>query len=163
LNPLDRFDPDRDNPRDFIERLRAKQREHEREQERREAIRRNAAIAKIRQEKAAEAARAVKKPKNQSPPMVGPKHQLGGGVIGSGSTVSTPIPTPNTDPFGLDTLRYHLAEARKESQKLRSAVDAVLAIHTKVEDKREGRDFYCGHCSTAYPCVTVEALLGDDE
>lgn len=141
-----------DTPQGFIERIRAKQRQEDNEREHREAIRRNAAIAKIRQQKAVSAARVFGKPKQQS----------GVGPIGSGSTVLTPTTKPNNDPFGLDDLRHRLAEAEKESQKLRLAVDAALAIHTKVEDKREGRDFYCGYCSTVYPCVTAQALLGED-
>lgn len=160
MNPLDRFDPEVDTPESFIARLREKQRDREREIERRDAIRRNQAIAKIKQQEAVEAAR---KPKNVSPPFVGSQRQRIAPPSGSGSTVTPPTSPSGSDPFGLDTLRYHLAEAKKENQKFRSAVDAVLAIHIKVEDKREGRDFYCGHCSTAYPCVTVEALLGDDE
>jgi len=34
----------------------------------------------------------------------------------------------------------------------------ALAIHDRVDDPRPGKDAYCGFCSSAYPCVTVQAL-----
>lgn len=143
------------NPQDLLDRLREKQLQEARI----EAQQRNEALKRARR---VEAAKPSVAPHNQSWPIVGPKSKLGTIPIGSGSTISNP-PSPSADPFGLDTLRAHLADAKEEVGELRAAADAVLAIHSKVEDKREGRDFYCGHCSTAYPCITVLALLGDSE
>lgn len=34
----------------------------------------------------------------------------------------------------------------------------ALKIHEKVFDPRPDKEFYCGHCSSPFPCVTVKAL-----
>jgi len=147
------------NPQDLLDRLREKQLQ----EERREARQRNEALKRARRiQQGNPAVKPSGAPHNHSGPIVGPKYQPNVAPIGSGSTISNPSPS-SADPFGLDTLRTHLAETKKEVKELRAAADAVLAIHSKVKDKREGRDFYCGHCSTAYPCITVLALLGDSE
>lgn len=51
-----------------------------------------------------------------------------------------------------------VAKVPTEADDLRTQIVRALAIHTSVDDPRPGKDAYCAHCSSEYPCVTVQAL-----
>lgn len=76
-------------------------------------------------------------------------------------------------------IAYRLLKAKREEQEVFKAREAMkaamppkpaklnpleeqikraIAIHEKVKDARPGKDYYCGYCSSAYPCATVQAL-----
>jgi hypothetical protein len=60
------------------------------------------------------------------------------------------------DRRGVPLSPTQIAEARAKVAEVR--IEKALAIHDKVNDPRPGKDAYCGFCSSAYPCDTVQAL-----